>query len=1526
MCNFAGTFQLGASGVNTQSNDLTLNTIFLCFGDSIFIDHNGDADLSGDPTPATPAGTGWAFYSCQPTVMGDNLQTVIGDPCNNLNPAPPAAGIWIYTDEQDGDAWFFNNGALQNTFNGGDPIQLFFAPITLDILNTSVTPSVQGYESSQVGFPPGPCVNVNTAAAFSVVYLNAIQESGVSTNFGDDCLGKFRIEGGYPEFDPTAVYTIDITAANNSSVKALIHTAANQLFHGADVIFSVPTSGTYNVTVEDGKSCGYTFQISMSACDPTENVTLAFPQLVGPPNTPICVPLTVENFNSASSSFSINWDPAVLQFDSVSFLNPTIDPFFTPAANLNSQNTANGFLGVALFDNINLGNPITIPDGDSLFSVCFTIIAPLGTCSDINIGNSPTFVEVTDNIGAALPVTVIAGQVCSGFLPLSATVAVVDPTCLGTASIRVTAKGGTAPYQVILKKQPGGPTTLATINTDGGFHDYTGQTNGTYDIQVVDLNGLGIDTINLTVNLSIPILGASLDLTKLPTCFGLTDGSVSASVFLGSTLVSNPGPNYSFTWTGPNPPYPNAPIITNVGAGAYSVVVSDAISGCSAVAAGTLGQPQPVSDQTILTTPATCSGVCDGTINYEVEGGTTFPGGAYDYNWAFSADGDPLNAVQDAFGQGNPINLTAKCAGTYFVTITDANGCTFTDDLVVNNLRTVTVLETVHDDISCNGQTDGNICVQVTEAPASGNAYTFFWTPAGGSPFTASNTSSCYSNLGAGQYQVVALDQTSGCLATLTMLTIVEPTPVAVVNDILTDPNCGQPNSGKIEVRGSGGVGTVNPASYTYNWDNGASTRSISNLPEGTYCVTVTDANNCTATACYTLTLPEPPQITSVDSTSVKCGNDGCLTVNTIPAPGNITFQWTDLAGTPIPNGTTATVCGLNGGTYIVNMTDQGACFNADTLVLGTAVTMSLSDTSFIEPTCSGLSNGIISVSVVGGNGNYVFNWTPNSTPPSTSGILFGVKAGCYDLEVTDAAGCTLTANICLEEPPQIQNDFPVASVSGTSCFTSCDGTATPVVNYADGTSGSFFFQWSDGSADSLRTDLCAGWNQVTITDINSCFIVDSVEITAPPAVTTSNIAVDSVSCFGLTDGSITVAATGGNGGPFTYQWSPNAGTSASTPVVSNLGAGTYVVTITDNQGCTGTQSITVGTPPQIVVSPNFAETEDPTCFGGDDGQLAVTVTGGNVGALTYSWANATTTIGTLNPQEDLTSGVYSVTVTDANGCTGLLENMSLTDPAPILGSYTTPAPLLCFGDETTLTVENISGGSGGPYTFSVDFGVALSPGFPIQIGGGVHYISYFDGSGVCSFVDTLDILEPDPVTITFDPTTIEIELGANANLVPNISGAVDIETFTWTPANLLVKADTLFPTTLTYESAVYTLNVVDANGCSGTGSIVVNVDPNRNVFIPNIFYPNNPDGTNTHFAPNIGLGVKTVNFMRVFDRWGELVYERTNFIPENQPSIGWDGRYKGEWVQPNVYIYIVEVEFLDGRVLLYRGDVTVVR
>lgn len=1503
-CNFAGTFTLGT--FTGQSNDVGLDTIYLCEGDQILIDHNGDSDLSGDPVPATPPGVAWAFYTCPPTVMGDSYQTLLAnEPCLLLSPT----GEPIFAFGQpNGDITFNNTGNLQTTYNGGLPILFHFAPITVDNFDP-----MQTYENNVVGAPPGPCLNANTAVAFEVVYLNAIAESGVSTNFGNDCLGKFRVSGGYPQWNSLARYTIDISLQGNSSVKALVHNNADQIGNNADVIFSVSQPGVYNVTIEDGKSCGHTFQITMSGCNPVDNIAVSMPDTVAPPSSQICIPVLVENFQVIGASFSLDWDPTVLQYNGVQNPSDSIGTF--NATNLNTQETTQGQLGLIIYNQDQLGNVINIPDGGTLLELCFTVLAPLDSCSSLNVTNSPTLINIENQTGSTVAVTSVPGQICVGFLPLDMAVEVIDTTCVGTTSLKVTATGGVAGYDVLITEINTGLNFSGNIATPGGMYIRTGVQSGVFAVCVTDANN---DMICDTVTLDIPIIGASLQNTKRPTCFGDSDGIVTAILSLNGTAVPNPGPNFTFAWSPVNPAG-NSPVFNNASTGTYSVTITETNSGCTSSASGALDGPLnliiPLANITV--TPTTCTGVFDGGIALRAQGGTPFPGTEYQYDWEFTCN----PSIPPAFvssSQDSLSVLTGLQDCTYNVTVTDAVGCSVTTQLDVNTLRDVALQITGTTPIltNCFGDSTASICVQVVETPASANPnYSFFWTPVGFPQTTPSTTASCYEDLPAGVYSVLAIDA-AGCVDTITV-EVFSPELFFLDTLEIQKPNCTFQNNGAITVQGFGGSGF--PNGYTYVWSDTSNGNMISNLLPGDYSVTATDLKGCMDSLAFTLVLPAPPVVTLIDSSSVKCGADGSLSVS---SPTGVTYQWVTIGGQPVAGGDSSAIFNLQGDTFVVTVMDDQGCTTLDTFTLAPVTPMSFSDTTLTLPACFGYADGIIGIGVMDGNPPYTYNWSVDSTGQGTS-LLSNIPAGDYTVTVSDAEGCTLVGTFTLGQPPEIKLFF--SEPDSTSCFGVCDGGIEVIAQYGTtpATFSDFNFVWSDGGTDSIRTNLCADTVSVIVIDLNNCFSSDTVTIPGPPEVSFASLNTVPASCNGSSDGQAIVDGAGGNGAPYTYVWS-NGDTGS---VADSLNAQEWEVTITDRDGCTAEYTAEVTQPEPIVVLQNDTVTMDVKCFGGSDGKLGVIASGGNPGGYTYSWTDQDSmVIGSMQNETDLPAGIYSVTVTDTEGCTGELQNLVITDPPPVQGSYIPFEQLLCFGDETTLYVDTIFGGSGGPYKFSLDFGVILDPGFPVSLSGGEHYITYYDRFD-CEFTDTITVAEPDPIVVTFNPSTFEIELGDTTyQLKPFITGAV-VDTFIWFPGESLRDPDDLSPFVHTYTTETYTLTVFDVNGCEGSGSITIDVDPNRNVYLPNVFKPANSSGLNDHFYPIVGLGVEYVNYMRIYDRWGGLMYELNDFYPDpDNLSQGWDGRYGGDYVNPGVFIYVVEVRFLDGKVLTYRGDVTVVR
>jgi hypothetical protein len=1536
----AGTVTSITTFPNTQSNDVDLDTTYLCSGDRVRINHAGDFNLSGDPNPATIPGIGYGFYTCPPTITGPTLQHIVGsialpgDNCRLVGPPAPINGIYIAANPPfNGDETFFNDGTLQTTYNGGDPYLLYFAPITFD------DQSNNGYDAVGVT-PPGSCTNVRVDQSFPVVYLNPIEAIGVTNAFsGNNCLGRFRVDGGASEwyenvlnnFGPLSYYDIEINLKSDPTVSALIYNFGNPsaFNHFTNVIFSVPQSGIYEVNIQDGKSCGLTFDMDMSGCLVQNSVELELPTVNAEPGEIFCLPITTTNFNDiVSFSFSVSWDPTAMQLAPTNIIQNVNGDLtgFDPASNVNTNQAANGTLGITYSG----GGTANLNPSESLMSVCFRAIAPVGqdtVCVPVTISNQGSSVSIENSNGDPLAIDVSAGQVCIFFDTVQVDINITSG-CDNLLDLALDISGNIAPYEVLWQRIS--PTPAGAVNFDDniqpGVFNISNLAPGTWVITVIPDNGAGImDQFVDTLVLQANELGASLNLTGFPTCNGLSNGSVTANVFLGSTLVpANQLSGFSFQW---NPPGPNTPTRTNVPAGAYAVTVTQTSTGCTAVASGQLGQPAVVDNGLITTVPASCSGVDDGQLTFNVVGGTPYFGGLYDINVLYSTQPNDPAAVQFDNTRGEPYQNNTLLEGYYTIQISDSLGCDFEQEVQVTAARVVTVSLVTSSQPTCFGGTNGSAQVQVSVVPPTpgGENFTFAWVPNG--VVNSTPTNSTISSIGADTFQVTAVNA-AGCAASLDVI-VTQPAPFIARPITVNNPTCPNPTGGAISVIGQGGSGL--PNTFTFAWAaplQSNTTSAASQLGVGTYTVTISDGNGCTAVFDTTLTLPPPPVITSIDSISVRCGGDGSLTVN---APTATAYQWTSLTGNILSTPTEKTITSLEGGVFVIRVTDANGCITRDTIVLDGVEPLFISDTTITNPSCFGYSDGSIAVGVEGGTGPYSYAWS-TSAPPN-SPVIIAKPAGTYSVTVTDINGCTTRGTFSLVDPPQISVLF--TAVAPASCFGECDGAATPLVQYLPGSN--FNFQWiNGGSTDSVRVDLCSGLNQVIITEAggNSCFIDTTVFIPSPPPVSidTTETVVTNVTCTGDSDGAILLIPQGGNGSPYTYQWGPPAGATSST--VSNLARGGYQVTITDNNGCTGVYSTTITEPPAITIAP---DAQSPKCFEGDDGVIDLDVTGGNTPApgapaYTYSWADATGIVGNTNPLEDLTAGNYTVTVTDSKGCTST-ATVPLADRPPVTGDYTLGEPIECFGEETTITVSDLAGGNGGPYTYSIDFGVPLDPAFPSNISGGPHKISYIDRF-LCETIDSIVVAEPDPILVTFNEPdgindgVIEIQLGDSLTLSPLITGAADFD-FTWTPGSFFIDSSKLQPTLYTFQSGKVTLTLVDDKGCTGMGMLRIEVDANRNVYMANIFMPGNNLGTNDYFAPGIGLGVQNINFFRIYDRWGNLMYSRDNISPEvyqNSLTEGWDGRFNGKFVDPGVYVYAMEVIFLDKKKILYRGDITVTR
>lgn len=1497
--NLAGNITI--AGHSGQSNDTSPPGLFLCRGDSLFITHDGNANLSGDPDPATPPGIGYALYDCapDPAFAGSDLATVTGDPCLNTTdpifpggvPEPLVQGIWLLAGQPNGDFTLVNNGDLQQAFSGGDPLELWLAPITVDDFGTLT------YERDGMGGPDGPCVNVNTDEAFSVVLLNPIQTGPLSVPPGfNDCRASFSIDGGLPQWDPTATYQVDIALSTDPSVQGSLLNAPGS---GGNAVIEVPQPGQYTITVSDGKSCSSSFTANLTGCT---SLSLQLPFENALPGQNICLPIAVEGFNDIQSiQLSINWDPSVLQFTNAQNFNPSVPGL--GAATIGVDNLS-GALTLSWFDITFTG--VDLADGQVLFEICFDVVGNLGDFTPVFFSNSPTDIEITDTNGDPLGFNGQNGQVNVTDQDLFAVITTDSTSCGNTTdgAFSIVAFGGQPPYDFTWQPLPAGAVNgPITIPSEGGLFSLGNLAPGDYEIRLTDQAVPSAELIDTFTIAAPPLLEVDLAADS-PLCNGDSTGTLSAEVLLGGVPVTDLS-GYTFFWSAGGP---DAPTRSDLPAGNYAVTVT-APDGCTAVSTIALTDP-PLLQLDATLTDATCPGSNDGSIVVTALGGSSASG---DYTFAWS---------NGAAGTTTTFTLNDLAPDSLCLTVRDDNACQVDSCFVVGLTKTLQI-NSVVTDVSCFNACDGQITVTgATQGAAPSLPYTFNWSGPITDPPANTNTTSQLDNLCEGTYILNLVDADAAMCSLRDTFTIVQPDSLEVSLVETTPANCFTNDDGSATIAVTGGT-----PPYAYLWPDNQTDSIATGLAAGNYGVQVTDANGCIAILDVLVPSPNPPTLAPIANDTIACANtsDGNLVVNASGEPvssyawssGDTSFIATDLA----PGSYTVTVTGANGCTAI----DSASVIAPPPLVL-------LAENA-MPPLCQGDSTGAFSLQLTGGTAPYTFTWDlPGGLLTTADSTLNDLPAGNYSLSVTDANNCPpLEVDLNLPDAPAI--GVTVTNLDSASCFDGlCDGQASLLAEYSDGSMGTFDFVWASGqltnnSSTSTASMLCAGWESVTITDADGCVVEDSVLILSPPAIAV-DVNVDPVRCNGEQNGAIQLSPQGGQP-PFTYLW---VETGDNTPTLSDLPAGTYNAVITDNNLCSTTRTVEVGEPDPLIIDINTFVTEDITCNGDQDGTLGVRVnTGANInplGPTPFSWSG-----NVAGPADTLATGLaagdYSVTVTDTRGCRDSVQ-YTISEPDPIQAVVPQPVPPLCFGDATRIAVDTAFGGNGNSpddYTYIVDFnGIEFSLDETATVFAGPHTVAVLDPLG-CAAEFPLEITQPQPIDVFFDPDRILVELGDSIRLEPNINQneIPPIAEFAYTPSLYLSDSAAARPFVKPNDDIEYTLTVTDVNGCRGSGRVFIELDNIRNIFIPNVFSPNG-DGANDEFRIFTCQGVQSIGYARLFDRWGNFVKEELNLLPDCNGHPFWDGRFNGEPMPAGVYVYIIEVTFEDGRTLLYRGDVLLLR
>lgn len=619
---------------------------------------------------------------------------------------------------------------------------------------------------------------------------------------------------------------------------------------------------------------------------------------------------------------------------------------------------------------------------------------------------------------------------------------------------------------------------------------------------------------------------------------------------------------------------------------------------------------------------------------------------------------------------------------------------------------------------------------------------------------------------------------------------------------------------------------------------------SVTVAASGTYTLIGNSACGPTAPVTVNVTVNPNPTATISGSLSYCVGGNTTLT-----ASGGTAYSWS--------NSSTNASITVTAGTYVVTVSDASSCSATASANVTESINLAVNITGNLSY-CPGGSTTITA------NGGTSWSWSNSNTNASIT-----VTSGTYSVTASDGTGCTGTASATVTANPN-----PTPTISGSLNY--CPGANTTLT-----ANGGVSYVWNDpGNSTTSNVMVTQGSYTVTATDANGCTGTANATVTerTPPTVTISGLL---SYCVG---GNTTLTANGG----VSYVWDdPSSSTTASVTVTQ----GTYTVTATDASGCTGTASETVTETTSI---PVFVSSPTTMCTG-----ATATITAS--GATNYVWSNG----GTGASTTVTAAGTYTVTGTDAGGCTGtatadVIENT----PLPIdLGNDIS----VCADATVTLNVPN-------GYTNYVWSNGRTTPSITVTTSG-TYSLTVADANG-CTASDDVD------VTITPFPV---VNLGANqrvyqgteltlsSSVTPDEVGGV----YVWTPSTLLSCTDCASPSTIVENTITYTLVYTNANGCSGTDSITITAVPEGRIYFPNAFSPNG-DGVNDIYIP-YGKNMKRITYS-IFNRWGEKVFE------SNSELIGWDGFYKGVQQPAGTYPYTAKITFLDATTHDIKGSITIIR
>jgi|GEM_PF-875828 len=1208
-----------------------------------------------------------------------------------------------------------------------------------------------------------------------------------------------------------------------------------------------------------------------------------------------------------------------------------------------------------------------------------------------NLCSAGTYYVVVDgstSVEQGLFNLVIAEDPASG---LNANVTKTDVVCNGQSNGSATANvsGGTPPYTYLWT--PGGQTTPAISNIPVG----------NYSVRVTDFRGC---VVNEAVTITQPnLLGMTATVTD-PVCNGSSDGMISVPLASGGVVP------YEYSVGGSFQP---SSLFTGLVAGNYTVTTRDA-NLCIATANVTLTDPPQIQANT-SSTPVSCAGFDDGTIIVAPTLGTP----AY-----FCSLGFP---VVFTLCTGTYRNIAP---GSYVLTVRDANGCEVTELVAVDLVPALTINLFSKTDLSCNNSADGTF-----EVVSTGGTSPIEYSINGGVNF---QSSPIFTGLDADLYNVLVQDA-QGCQNSLTVQ-VDEPSPLIPSVLFQIPVTCNGQGDGFMVITASGGSG---PYFYSLDSVNFYQSGAFDNLTGGPYRFYVRDDNDCVATLDVIMLEPDTVTVSVVSSANASCDgiNDGTFTLGA--TGGTPPFKFSLNNG---PFQTNATFNGLAPGDYLLGVEDRSGCLAFDSASLGSNVLLGISVTktdvlcngnntgeiniagssgvapytysinniifqpsgtfsnltagnytaiardvngcraveavtvtqppaltatidSIRDASCPGIPEGAIFITPQGGDSIYTFNWSNTAVTED----IVNVIGGNYFVTITDGNNCFIVLAPRIDQPAPAFTD--ITRIDDVTCNGEADGYVD--MDIAGGVPP-FQYNWSNNTTNQDLLNVSGGTYYVTITDDSGCVKFDTASV-IEPAVITSSIVATQVSCATSADGDVDLTVSGGTP-PYDFFWS----NFIFTEDLTNVPAATYTVRISDDNGCSTTNSVTISTAPGLTATLNIT---DLTCFGSDDGSVEIIVNGGTP-PYVYDWSNNETTSVISN----LAPGIYDVAVVDAIACSGNFS--ALVDEPQELKVNVSSTNVLCNGDNTGIAIPFVTGGTGS-YTFLWSTNPPDSSAAQTSLSGGAYVLEVRDEND-CIATAIVDVSQPPALAIdvlgTNDVLCID---GDDGEVTVRATGGV--APYQYSVFANRFQNDSVF---IGLEAGDYGVMVLDDNGCMSTNAFTLLESPGFEVNLPpyifislgasdtlkpevtsplpiigyywsppdylsctdcpnpvvvnpaqetsytlevtdsngciatneitvvvkteyEVFIPNafTPNGDgNNDVLTPIDFGAVRTATFQIFNRWGALVYETTDI------NKGWDGTKGGKEQMPAVFVYYIQGEFLNGEAFDKTGSITLLK